>query len=142
MELLKRLDESNTGEEDLDDEEEEEEALLQRLKAVDLGMSHVLAKLFQTYVPELDSVSPDDLWDLLPEEQRSKFLKMVEDPSSEMAQQLLADSGLLHKQFTPWWNSHEDPSVKRPTMMKIPRAMVEGTPKDGLPLHYNICAVV
>ncbi|KAF9646230.1 hypothetical protein BDM02DRAFT_3100173 [Thelephora ganbajun] len=123
MELLQRFEESSAEEVDLDDEDEEENALAQRLKGVDL-----------------DSVSPDDLWDLLPEGQRAKFLKTVEDPSSNLTKQLLADGGLLHKQFTPWWKSHEDPSVKCPTMMSIPRALVERMPNDGPSLLYNICA--
>lgn len=98
-------------------------------------------KSFLTEVPGLDSASPDDLWELLSEEQRAKFIKTMGDPSSELTKQLLASGGLLHQQFTPWWRSQEDPSVKRPAMMKIPRAMVEGTPKDDLSLHYNICAL-
>ena len=141
MELLKGFEESNVDEEGLDDEYEEEDALVERLKGVDLGMAHTFTPTFPTDVPRPDSVSPDELWDLLPEEQRVKFLKTMEDPSSELTKQLLADGGLLHKQFVPWWKSQEDPSVRRPTMMKIPRAMVEETPKDGPPLHYNICAV-
>ena len=89
----------------------------------------------------LDSVSPDDLWSLLPEEQRDKFIRTIEDPSSELAKQLLADDGLIRGQFTPWWRDNEDPSFKRPTMMRIPRVMVEKMPGDGPPLLYNICAV-
>ena len=37
MELLKRFEESNSEEADLDDEDEEEGALAQRLGEVDLG---------------------------------------------------------------------------------------------------------
>jgi len=86
-------------------------------------------------------VSPDDLWNLLPEEQRNKFLKAMGDPSSDLAKQLLADGGLLHAQFTPWWRNHEDMTVECPTVMSIPRAMVENMSSDGPPLLYNICAV-
>lgn len=87
-------------------------------------------------------MSPDDLWDLLPEDQRVRFIKTMEDPSSELTKQLLADGGLLHKQFAPWWKSDEGRSVKRPSMMEIPRALVEGVSESGgPPLHYNICAV-
>ena len=88
----------------------------------------------------LDSVSPDELWNLLPEDQRAKFLKTIEDPSSDLTKQLLADGGLLHKQFTPWWRSREDPTVKCPAMMSIPHVMVERMPNDGPSLIYNICA--
>ena len=89
----------------------------------------------------LDSVSPDDLWNLLPEEQRAKFLKTMEDPSSGLTTQLLAENGLLHKQFTPWWRSGEDPTVKCPAVISVPHALVERMPSDGPPLIYNICAV-
>ena len=94
-----------------------------------------------TDVLVVESVSPDELWNLLPEEQRTKFLKVMEDPSSDLTKQLLADGGLLHKQFIPWWRDREDTAVKLPVMMDIPRAIVERVPNDGPPLLYNICAV-
>lgn len=37
MELLKRFEESDAGEEELEDEGSEEDVLVQRLKGVDLG---------------------------------------------------------------------------------------------------------
>jgi len=144
MELLKRFEELNTEEADPGDEDEEEDVLVQRLKGVDLGTplleSHP-RPAYPTDVPALDSMSPDDLWNLLPEEQRAKFLKTMGDPSSDLTKQLLADGGSLHKQVTPWWRSREDPTVKRPAIMSIPHAMVERMPNDGPPLLYNICAV-
>ena len=88
----------------------------------------------------LDSVSPDELWNLLPEEQQAKFLKMM-GQTSDLTEQLLADGGFLHKQFTPWWRSREDQTDKCPAMMSIPHAMVERMPKDGPSLLYNIGAV-
>lgn len=96
---------------------------------------------FQTDVLAIESVSPDDLWNLLPGEERTKFLKAMENPSSDLTKQLLADSGSLHNQFTPWWRNREDMAVKCPAIMSIPRAMVERMPSDGPPLLYNICAV-
>ena len=139
MELLKRFEESNE-EADLDEEDEEEDALAQRLREVDLGTPRPGSHLHRTDVPVADSVSPEDLWDLLPEEQRIKFLKTMEDPSSDLTKQLLADGG-LREQFAPWWRSREDPIAKCPAMISIPRTMVEGMPNDGPPLLYNICAV-
>ena len=141
MELLKRFEESNAEEADSDSEGEEEDALARRLKGVDLGTPRLGSHLHPTDAPVQDSVSPEDLWNLLPEEQRFKFLKTMEDSSSDLTRQLLADGGLLHKQFTPWWRDREDPAVKRPVMMSIPRAMVERMPNDGPSLLYNICAV-
>jgi len=144
MELLKRFEESNAEEADLGDEDEEDDPLVQRLKGVDLGTprleSHPLPSS-PTDVSTLDSVSPEDLWNLLPDEERAKFLKTMEDPSSDLREQLLADGGLLHKQFKPWWRNREDPTVKCPTMMSIPRSLVGRMPSDGPALLYNICAV-
>jgi len=77
----------------------------------------------------------------LPDEKRAEFIKAMEEPSSERTKQLLADNGLLHVQFMPWWKGGEDPLVKRPEMMSVSRGLVEGTPKEGPPLMYNICAV-
>ena len=144
MALLKRFEESNVEEAGLDDEDEEEDAMIQRLKGVDLGTTRLELHPrpdFRLMSLCLDSVSPDDLWSLLPEEQRDKFIRTIEDPSSELAKQLLADDGLVRGQFTPWWRDIEDPSVKRPTVMSLPRAMVERMPGDGPSLLYNICAV-
>ena len=143
MELLKRFEESDVEEADLEDEDDDEDTLAQRLKGIDLGMSlleSVLRLISLIDVPMLDSVSPDELWNLLPEEQRAKFLKVM-DPTSDLAEQLLADGGFLHKKITPWWRSREDQTVKCPAMMNIPHVMVERMPKDGPSLLYNICAV-
>ena len=41
MALLKRFEESNAEEADLDDEDEEEDAMIQRLKGVDLGTTRL-----------------------------------------------------------------------------------------------------
>ena len=144
MELLKRFEESDAEEADLEAEGEDGDALARRLEGIDLGMP-LLESLpcltSPTDFPVLDSVPPDELWGLLPEEQRAKFLKMMEDPSSDLTEQLLADGGFLHKKITPWWRSREDQTVKRPAMISIPHAMVERMPSDGPPLLYNICAV-
>ena len=144
MELLKRFEESDAEEADLEAGGEDGDALARRLEGIDLGMP-LLESLpcltSPTDFPVLDSVPPDELWDLLPEEQRAKFLKMMEDPSSDLTEQLLADGGFLHKKITPWWRSREDQTVKRPAMISIPHAMVERMPSDGPSLLYNICAV-
>ena len=66
---------------------------------------------------------------------------MMEDPSSDLTEQLLADGGFLHKNFMPWWRNHEDRTVKFPAMMSIPHAIVEKMPNGGPSLLYNICAV-
>ena len=144
MELLKRFEESDAEEADLEVGGEDGDALARRLEGIDLGMPLLesLPRLTSsTDLPVLDSVPPDELWDLLPEEQRSKFLKMMEDPSSGLTEQLLADGGFLHKKIAPWWRSREDQTVRCPAMMSIPDVMVERMPSDGPSLLYNICAV-
>ena len=141
MELLKRFEESNVEEEDLDgDGDDDEDGLAQRLKVVDLGMLIGWNHSTSTDTPLVDSVSPDELWSVLPEEQRARFLRTVEDPSSDLAKQLLADGGFLHRNYTPWWG-REEPTTERPAVMNIPHAVVEKMPNDGPSLLYNVCAV-
>jgi hypothetical protein len=141
MELLKRFEESSAEEADLDDGGDGEDGLAQRLKGIDLGISTGWSHPASADLPLLDSVPPDELWNLLPEEQRAKFLRTVENPSSDLAKQLLADGGFLHKNYTPWWKSREDSTVECPPVMSIPQTVVEKMPNDGPPLLYNICAV-
>lgn len=141
MELLKRFEESNAEEADLDDGDDGEDGLAQRLKGIDLGMQTGWNSPTSVDIPLLDYAPPDELWNLLSEEQRVKFFKTVEDPSSDLAKQLLADGGFFHKNYAPWWRSREDPTVECPALMTIPHAVVEKMPKNGPSLLYNICAV-
>jgi len=89
-------------------------------------------------------------------------MKAFEDPTSELAQQLLA-SELLEKEIQePWWEgtdaevdadvhvdgngdrrSHNSRSRRygaRPKMMEIPSSMTSPIPA-GHPLVYNMCAI-
>ncbi|KAJ8692119.1 hypothetical protein PTI98_009459 [Pleurotus ostreatus] len=106
----------------------------------------------------LDSTLPDDLWTLLTPSQQQKFLKALQDPSSELAQQLLASEQIEKDTVLPWWNDHnhgflepdgehetelkDSPRYgKDPRPMPIPTRLV--TPVEGGPsLVYNIVAVL
>jgi hypothetical protein len=94
--------------------------------------------------------------------ERSKFMKAFDDPTSELAQQLLS-SELLDKDIEePWWEIQNvivaedeqqdgdsrqniDPRTgrrygDRPPFMNIPASMVKAFPV-GHPLVYNMCAI-
>ena len=74
-------------------------------------------------------------------------MKILQNPSSESAQQLLASEELESEQVEPWWEapSIQESVVKRygsaPEIMRIPSTLPE-TPVTGSPLIYNICAVL
>ncbi|KAJ7698182.1 hypothetical protein B0H14DRAFT_3529056 [Mycena olivaceomarginata] len=76
--LLQRFEEESAAQtEELEAEDENEEDLAHRLQNVDL-----------------ESTSPDQLWTLLSPAERERFLKVMEDPSSDLALQLLASEEL------------------------------------------------
>lgn len=78
-------------------------------------------------------------------------MKILQNPSSDLAQQLLASEELESEQVEPWW---EAPSIqdqmelepfKRygsvPEIMPMPSTLSK-VPVTGSPLIYNICAVL
>jgi len=86
---------------------------------------------------------------LTPEE-RKKFTQALDNPSSELAQQLLASETLDSERLEPWWEAPsllndgaQSPPTKRygakPEAMPIPSTI----PKlvTGSPLLYNICTM-
>ena len=118
VELLKWFKGLNVAETDLEEGGEEEDALFQSLRGVDICTKPHPGLTFLIVVLALNSVSPNDLWKLLPEEKEVKFIKATGDPSSELARQLLADNG---KQFKPWWKGGEYLLIERPSAMNDPR---------------------
>lgn len=85
-------------------------------------------------------------------------MKALEDPSSELAQQLLASEEMENERREPWWESSaigdadgdgEAETVvervprrrygERPQAIRIPASMVK--PPHGPPLLYNMCAL-
>jgi len=136
LELLKRFEEESAATQDeVDSEDENEESdLSRRLQNVDL-----------------ESTSPDHLWNLLTPAEREKFLKVMEDPSSELALQLLASEELEVEKQEPWWSAPTGltkdlpgPSTKQygapPDPIEVPPSLT--SPNRTAPsLIYNICAV-
>ncbi|KAI0333905.1 hypothetical protein GY45DRAFT_1319144 [Cubamyces sp. BRFM 1775] len=146
MDLLKRFEEDslddspllgdsdNEGDDDADD-------LQERLQNIDL-----------------DSASYDELWKVLTPAERERFLRALNDPDSELAQQLLASEELEREQVEPWWEASADDIATsapvsteakrrhggRPPIMPIPEPLVKQSSTNTLSgplLSYNICAV-
>lgn len=98
----------------------------------------------------LESASPHALWAILTPEEREKFTRALDDPSSELAQQLLASEELQSERLAPWWEAPDlDDTTQsipakrygvKPEAVSIPFA-VPSTSTAGSPLIYNICAV-
>ncbi|KAJ7621522.1 hypothetical protein DFH06DRAFT_772174 [Mycena polygramma] len=119
--LLKRFEEESAQGEFEDGDEDEESDLARRLQSVDL-----------------ESTSPDHLWTLLTPEEREKFLKVMEDPSSDLALQLLASEELEDEKLEPWWCVE---STKRHGVPPDPIVVPSSLTSPNRTLIYNICAV-
>ena len=99
---------------------------------------------------EQGSIPSDTLWSMLTPQEREKFMKALDNPSSELAQQLLASEELHSERLEPWWetpsldDAAQTSSAKRygakPRAMPIPSIIPE-VPRTGSPLLYNICAL-
>jgi len=158
------------GDAETDDEDEEPSDLARRFAAVDISAC-IFAIWFVSFLGPFrltqhpyatESASHDEIWAKLTPDERKKFMKAFEDPTSELAQQLLA-SELLEKEIQePWWEgtdaevdadvhvdgegdrrSHNSRSHRygaRPKMMEIPSSMTKPIPA-GHPLVYNMCAI-
>jgi hypothetical protein len=154
MELLKRFERSADGD-DAGLLEEDEEAgddgttLAKRLDGIDLGKYNFVSKWMSGLNDNAESASSDDLWLTLTQEERSRFLKALDDPSSELAQQLLASEELERTKQYPWWDapvvSDDAPASQfkrygmKPEVISIPSNAVK--PLSGPSLVYNLCAV-
>jgi hypothetical protein len=86
---------------------------------------------------------------MLTPKERENFLQAVNDPSSEVAQQLLSSDELRKNLREPWWkvsNLPNDPTLPRnqveaePTMIDIPNSMLKPIPNRPL-LVYNIVSI-
>ncbi|KAF9232594.1 hypothetical protein BU15DRAFT_54862, partial [Melanogaster broomeanus] len=142
LELLKRIEEQSIEEDEMvlrgsdedEDEDEDEDDLAQRLGGVDIS-----------------SASANDMLGMLTKQERDKFFMALRDPSSELAQRLLASAELHKIQQEPWW---EAPSVSdesslplhvryghKPDLMEVPDNLIKQYP-GGPSLLYNICAVL
>ncbi|KAJ7177894.1 hypothetical protein C8R46DRAFT_1075220 [Mycena filopes] len=136
--LLKRFEEDSAAQGEFGspegEEEDDENDLAHRLQSVNL-----------------ESTSPEHLWTILTPAEREKFLKVMEDPSSDLALQLLASEDLEVEKREPWWAAPTIPtenihgrSPKRygvlPEPIGIPPSLTSPNPA-GPSLLYNICAV-
>ncbi|KAJ4500171.1 hypothetical protein C8R41DRAFT_914665 [Lentinula lateritia] len=138
MEILKRFEENNIEQDELvgedKDDSEEEDDLERRFSAIDIA-----------------SASPDALWSLLSQVERDKFIEAIQDPSSNLAQDLLVSEELQNElAHEPWWetpfithDADDTPDdtryVRTPELIDIPTTMVKPFP-IGPPLIYNFIA--
>ncbi|KAG6896526.1 hypothetical protein C0992_007660 [Termitomyces sp. T32_za158] len=124
MELLKKFEEENQENMSLDNEVEDNME----------DLTH--------------ATSAADVWSKLTPTEQAAFLKIMEDPNSDNARQLLASEELENERREPWWDA---PAVEpdgplyhrygpKPELFLVPVAMVTPLP-NGPPLYYNICAV-
>lgn len=148
MEMLKRFEEdaANVDQDFLEDEDEDDDEnddLASKLESMDL-----------------ENASYEEIWSALTPSQRETFLKALNDPSSELAQQLLASEELEKQIEEPWWERPPDISdnsnVLRsstksarygtpPKIMEIPPAALNastGAASTGPSLLYNIFATL
>ncbi|KAI0033905.1 hypothetical protein K488DRAFT_46671 [Vararia minispora EC-137] len=142
MEMLKRFEEQNI-EEDGGDDEDEDDGLDKRLEGLDI-----------------ENVSYEQLWGILSPDERNQFLSAVQDPSSDLAQQLLATSSELES-MSPWWECQSEsdnplPSLeitpstlkkskrpgRRPDLMSHPLILASDRISPSFPLAYNLVAIV
>ncbi|KZV66303.1 hypothetical protein PENSPDRAFT_755787 [Peniophora sp. CONT] len=138
MEVLKRFEEEN-ADDDLDEDDEEDE-LEKKLRDVNL-----------------DDASYDELWEILTPAQRTKFMSALQDPSSTLAQDLLAASGNEEDELRLWWEpdaedlassvannswilphaeARPEGAVEKPQLMSVPASLVKPQ-QSSFPLAYN-----
>ena len=102
------------------------------------------------------------MWSTLTPDERDKFLRALNDPSSELGQQLLASEELEAQSTEPWWERpadhiDDDPQTTgqiasgvrrygyKPNFVDIPTAAIKASERAGTSgptLLYNICAVL
>ncbi|KAH7885856.1 hypothetical protein F5I97DRAFT_2023344 [Phlebopus sp. FC_14] len=138
LELLKRIEEEGKEEEALlqdSDADEDGEDLARRMEGIDIS-----------------SASTSDLLKILKKEERDKFFMAVKDPSSELAQQLLASAELEQTRQKPWWEATSVGHTElkdfdgvqygpKPELMEVPPNMIKPNLR-GPSLLYNICALL
>ncbi|KAI0785209.1 hypothetical protein C8Q75DRAFT_723127 [Abortiporus biennis] len=156
MDLLKRFEEDALDESELleADGGEDEVDLANRLQSLDM-----------------EKASYDEIWSALTSEEREQFMKLVQNPSSNITQQLLASEELQTQILEPWWERpsdeyedstrHEPIQVlalpvqkqkrfgEKPEIMEVPQEMIDNITSrtmsrdEAIPLLlYNICATL
>ncbi|EKM50170.1 uncharacterized protein PHACADRAFT_32993 [Phanerochaete carnosa HHB-10118-sp] len=148
MELLKRFEEDALNDDQAplgdSDSDEEDDDLASKLESMDL-----------------ENASHEEIWSALSPAQQDKFLKALNDPSSDLAQQLLTSEELEKQIEEPWWERPSDLSGLasdahqrgtkgarygvRPEITSIPHAALNasaGAASMGPSLLYNIFATL
>ena len=154
MDLLKKFEEESVADQTLlEDEDDDPSDLVQRFGAVDLGMCllNLTGRFLHTCLYPIDSTTPDALWDMLTPAERSKFITVFNNPTGELAQQLLASESLEKEIQDPWWEAEDNSQIKedispqrhkaKPRIMEVPLSMVNPNP-TGHSLMYNICGIL
>ncbi|EEB90227.1 hypothetical protein MPER_11589, partial [Moniliophthora perniciosa FA553] len=136
MDILKRFEESS-----LEDDaqlfangDEEDGDLAARFEGIDV-----------------ENTDAETLWSRLSQEEKSKFMQAINDPSSELTKRLLSESEFLSNSYLkPWWEAPDmngdadegngEGYGQQPEPLQLPISMVKGCP-GGPPLIYNLCAV-
>ncbi|EGN96716.1 hypothetical protein SERLA73DRAFT_184848, partial [Serpula lacrymans var. lacrymans S7.3] len=137
MELLRRFEEQSSRDDlvPMPDETDGDE---------DTGLAERLQNL------DIMSTSSDTLWSFLNKEERSNFMKVLADPSGDLAQKLLASKELKEDKREPWWEANTlDPNTftssgrygHKPKAITVPASMAEPN-FHGPPLRYNVCAIL
>src|SRR6266702_749937 len=102
----------------------------------------------------VESASADKIWDALTPEERSRFTRAVQDPTSELAKTLLTSPDLAND--IPWWSSlSTTPPVnasaprpaRPPDLIAIPKSLLAvptppPPPATAFPLEYNLVAIL
>ena len=83
--------------------------------------------------------------------ERSKFTAVFNNPTGELAQQLLASESLEKEIQDPWWEAKDKDQIKedfsssqhkaKPRIMEVPLSMINPNPTSH-PLVYNICGIL
>ena len=152
MDLLKKFEEESVADQTLlEDEDEDSSDLVRRFEAVDLGMYILILSFLHTYLAPIDSTTPDALWAILTSAERSKFITVFNNPTGELAQQLLASESLEKEIQNPWWEAKDYSQIKedfspprhkaKPRLMEVPLSMINPNP-TGHPLVFNICGIL
>ncbi|PIL33207.1 hypothetical protein GSI_04657 [Ganoderma sinense ZZ0214-1] len=155
MELLKQFEEDSLDDSPLLDDSDNDNEGEQAADDLQTRMQNL----------DLDTASSDELWAALTPTERERFLCAVNDPHSELAQQLLASEQLEKAQVEPWWepefpspvderpsplgmpasptSTRRNPS-RKPSIMSIPESLTRQAATSAVSgplLLYNICAL-
>ena len=148
LDLLRKFEEESVNNLSLDasDSDDDDRAdVVQRFAGLDIGIIFdiLFYEMGLICVP-IDSLSSETIWLMLNPEERKKFTKAMENPSSQLAQELLASEQLEKDIDEPWWQISDSPSphdrtTSKPTMLQLPSSMMRSTPSHSL--LYNTCAI-